>query len=420
LYQFYFHFSRSAAGFGAITSLSFHPTTDIAATTSDIGEFKVWTRQIVRTPPARTKNNSTHTNNNETPGKGLVEDVVSTWRCAAVGTHKNEPLTASAFSSDGSVLALGSVTGGISLWDATQTALLGVLPPALNATAVGVPLGAASIKKLVFLNKSPLLVACLHGGLAVYNLLTMRCEWSVQINTGVGAVVADPVSPHWAVVLAAPSTNENIGGGNGKISTTASKQQQKQQQGVVVFKGGEEIPVGAWRVNRASQSQNQRMSHTSVSGTALAFVPNGTPLYAATVAATGEGTRRANGTSTSGESPLVVLTADREYSIAARTTGTGTNAGVSKGLADNTGNNRFTAVSGFEAMYGRSAKVASEINKDEKNKKGVEAAAAAAERGVDVSQLSELFDAPSHALPPMGTLCPAFLEFMITGGSEKK
>ncbi|KAG7669082.1 hypothetical protein Ndes2526B_g00805 [Nannochloris sp. 'desiccata'] len=399
---------RSAAGFGAITSLAFHPIADIAATTSDIGEFKLWTRQIVRTSPNSTKNN-----HHESTGKGLVEDVVSTWRCAAVGTHKNEPLTASAFSSDGSVLALGSVTGGISLWDATQTALLGVLPPALNSTTVGVPLGAASTKKLVFLNKSPLLVACLHGGLAVYNLLTMRCEWSVQINAGVGAVVADPVSSHWAVVLATPSTN-----GTGKAST--SKPHQKtQQQGVVLFNGGDEIPVGAWRVNRAGQSQ---VPASSVAGTALAFVPSGTPLHAATVDPSSEGNVRTNGVSTRGESPLIVLTGDREYSIATRATGTtgaSTNAGGSKGgvngLADTGNGTRSAAVSGFEAMYGHSAKVGVENNKD-KNTAGATAEAGS----VNLSQWGALFDAPSHALPSMGTLCPAFLEFMITGGGEKK
>lgn len=333
-----------------------------------------------------------------------------------MGTHKNEPLTASAFSSDGSVLALGSVTGGISLWDATQTALLGVLPPALNASAV--PLGGVSIKKLVFLTKSPLLVACLHGGLAVYNLLTMRCEWSVQINTKVGDVVADPVSSHWAVVLAAPSTSNTLG-----KSSITSRQQQKQQQAVVLFNGVDEIPVSAWRVNRTGQSQSQRMNHTSVAGTALAFVPIGSPLHAATVVASSaaEGSKKSSSACVSGESPLIVLTADREYSIAARAaTGTSTNAdgskGGVKGLAD-AGNNRYGAVSGFEAIYGHSAKVAGENNKD-KNKRGAEAAAALGDVGV--SQWGALFDAPSHALPPMGTLCPAFLEFMITGGSEKK
>jgi hypothetical protein len=385
--------------------LAFHPTTDIAATTSDIGEFKLWARQIVRTPSTSTKNSSKKEESSK-ESKGLVEDVVSTWRCVSVGTHKNEPFTASAFSSDGSVLALGSVTGGISLWDATQTALLGVLPPAMNSSTAGVPLGAAWIKKLVFLNKSPMLVACLHGGLAVYNLLTMRCEWAVQITNGVGAVVADPISSHWAVVLAAPSSTSTS---NKTSRTNISNAVKQQQQGVVLFNGGEEVPVGAWRVNRAGQSQSQRVVN-HVAGTALAFVPVSTPLHAATVGA---------GVNTS---PLVVLTGDREYSIAAQITTTGPSSSSSaisnqKGLSGI--NNKDAAVSGFEALYGHSAKVAVEQNKNKNNGDGDDSSGAA---GVRVSQWGALFDAPSHALPPMGTLCPAFLEFMITGGgtSEEK
>jgi hypothetical protein len=106
------------------------------------------------------------------------------------------------------------------------------------------------------------------------------------------------------------------------------------------------------------------------------------------------------------------LTGDREYSIASRATtdlgsDNSSNPGASKsGLHGLANKNAAAAVSGFEAIYGHAAKV-------DKNNKMEESGNSGA---VNVSQWGALFDAPSHALPPMGTLCPAFLELMITGG----
>lgn len=405
--MFFLH--RSATGFGAVTALAFHPDTDLAATTSDIGEFKIWTRQTLRVAP------KPNTNNKENSQQTTTTEKLSTWRCAAVGTHRNEPLTAAAFSSDGSVLALGSVTGGVSLWDATQTALLGVLPPALTRpSAASVP-NAPMVRRLLFLANSPLLVALLNGGLAVYNLLTMRCEWAVEV-AGVGRIVSDPISSHWAVTLsspASPGTQHSARGtsttnsGSGVARSTSSKVSSS-DQGIVMFRGAEESPVGAWRVSRAGPP-----------GTlSIAFVPPATPLHVAAVEA---------GANLPGASPLVVLTADREYAVARKS---GSSKGTTEGTAglstsgigkDNVARagGAGVGVSSFETLYGRSARV------EQQREQGGGAAAAVEVGGSGLGvggrpPWAALFDAPSHALPPMGTLCPAFLELMVTGGGQSE
>ncbi len=367
-----------------MTALAFHPTEDVAATASDTGEFKVWVRQAVRSSGKKEKESA--------------EDAVkaaSTWRCAAVGSHRAEPLTAAAFSGDGSVLALGAAAGGLSLWDARQTALLGVLPPAFAPGAA--PAAACRVRRLQFVAGTPLLVAALAGGLAVYNLLTMRCEWAVQVE-GVGALAVDPSSPHWAVVLSAlPPASTAGGAGHGKKKAAAAAGssggavggKDVKEQGVVVFKGAGEVPVGAWRLRRAGPS-----------GTvAVAFVPGGTPLAAAAAE---------TGVCLPGCSPLVVLSGDREYSVARRA---GADAAAMAGATVGAGLAAAAAEgpSGFESMYGRSARVDTAA--------GV-GAAGVEEAGAGRPAWAALFDAPSHALPAMGTLCPAFLEAMVIGGGS--
>ena len=357
--------NRSTPGFGAVTSLAFHPTADIAATTSDTGEFKIWARQALRSL-----------------SKVGVPTAQSTWRCEAIGAYGgDEPLTASAFSSDGSLLALGSVYGGISLWDATQTALLGVLPPAVQRPVEdgnGV-LSALPVRQLFFLSDSPFLVAALVGGLAVYNLLTMRCEWAVEVD--VGGLAADPSSLHWAALLSNTASNS-------KSTTSAEK-----DRGLVVFQGASEVPVGAWRVHRAGGPE----------GISVAFVPRGTPLYAAA---------EETGVTLPGCSPLVVLTTNREYAVAwteRRRKEKPLSSGEARTISTALGSENPSA---FEAMYGKSARA-------EVQEQDVGRATLAADVGSGKPSWAALFDAPSHALPPMTTLCPAFLELVVMGGQDK-
>lgn len=341
-----------------------HPTMDLAATTSDAGDFKIWTRHHVRT-----KTNSASASGVDGASRA------TTWRCAAVGSHRNEPFTASAFSHDGSVLAVGSATGGVTLWDATEVALLATLPPALlhTSTPAGAPSPSAAVRHLLFLSRSPLLVAVFAGGVAVYNTLTLRCEWAIHLD--LTAVAADPSSDHWAAVLSGTSNAQHAQQGTGAAL----------ERGVVVFKGAEEIPRAAWRARRAGP------------GTSVVFAPHGTPLHTA-----------AAPVALPGCSPLFIVTSEREYSMGR---GQGTTAealGSAAAAAEGPLASRAQSFgpSAFQGLYGRSAAV---------EKVGDAAGVAGVADIGGRPAWAALLDAPSHALPAMGTLCPAFLELVALG-----
>jgi hypothetical protein len=307
-----------------------------------------------------------------------------------VGSHRGEALTACAFSRDGSVLALGGGGGGVTLWGAAQTALLAVLPP---------PPGAGSpVRQLLFLARSPLLVAVSQGGVAVYDLLTRRCVWAADV--ALGAAAADPGSPHWAAVVLRSAGGGGAGGAGGAPAAAAAAGGDKQQRGgegegegeggVVAFRGAERAPAGAWALRRAGRAGG------GAAAAALAFAPPGTTLHAAGAAA-----------SLPGMSPLLVLTAGREYGLARRD-----GAPPAAAAAALRRREAFPPTA-FEAMYGQPAAAAAAA---------AAAAEAAAEPAVEARAVggrpawAALFDAPSHALPPLGTLCPAFLELLVGGG----
>lgn len=335
-------------------------------TTSDTGEFKIWTRQALRSLSS-----------------AGVPITQSTWRCGAVGTHRDEPLTASSFSSDGSLLALGSVYGGISLWDATQTALIGVLPPAVQRP-IESGVGALPVRQLFFLSDSPFLIASLVGGLALYNLLTMRCEWATEVE--VGAIAVDPSSLHWAALLSDTASNSKS---TAHVKGTTAPERDR---GLVVFQGANEVPVGAWRVQRAGGPE----------GISVAFVPRGTPLYVAA---------EDTGVTLPGCSPLVVLTTNREYAVAwTQKSKKVPSSGEARTVSTALGSGKLSA---FEAMYGKSARA--EVQEQEEGG----ATQLVSDIGRGKPNWSALFDAPSHALPPMTTLCPAFLELVVMGGQDK-
>jgi hypothetical protein len=88
----------------------------------------------------------------------------STWMCAAVGGFCGEPLASAAFSPDGSVLAVAGGGGVITIWDAQQTEMLGVLPPlpppqGQQQGGVGTGCAAPAVRQMVFLTDSPHLVS---------------------------------------------------------------------------------------------------------------------------------------------------------------------------------------------------------------------------------------------------------------------
>ena len=110
-------------------------------------------------------------------------------------------MTASAFSSDGSVLAVAA-GAKVTLWDPESCRLAAVLSLAPEHQALGLPL-----TKLAFVRGSPFLVGCSDGFLTVWNLLTATLQWALDVP--VSALAADPVHARFAIAV--PSLEQQKG-----------------------------------------------------------------------------------------------------------------------------------------------------------------------------------------------------------------
>ncbi|KAG7966151.1 hypothetical protein I3843_08G035500 [Carya illinoinensis] len=96
-----------------ISAVAFHPTRNVAVSSSYGGDFKLWVC------------------NDEIQEKGLMLQN-SGWACLAVGAYKKKPMTAAAFSCDGSVLAVAAETV-ITLWDPNKNVLVAVIGETLTS-----------------------------------------------------------------------------------------------------------------------------------------------------------------------------------------------------------------------------------------------------------------------------------------------
>lgn len=158
---------------------------------------------------------------------------------------------------------------------------------------------------------------------------------------------------------------------------------------VLLFDAASAAPTAAWALPDARAS-------------ALLFALPGTPLAAA-------------GGGGAATSQLLILTHDRRF-VVARPPGVAsalTAAEVAASTAATAASGTAVAEStagavGYEAAFGRlqDARKAGGPA-DRETAAAAEAAAAAA------GSWQSLFDAPSHVLPPLSVLCPAFLELMI-------
>ncbi|OWM87006.1 hypothetical protein CDL15_Pgr016043 [Punica granatum] len=111
-----------------VSSIAFRPNRLMAVTTSKGGDFKIWVCK------------------DETQQKNELGQS-SGWVCHAVGAYKKKPMTAAAFSADGSVLAVAAETV-ITLWDPDRNVLVAVLGDTFSP-----------IKTLSFIGQSEYLVA---------------------------------------------------------------------------------------------------------------------------------------------------------------------------------------------------------------------------------------------------------------------
>lgn len=341
---------QANGGADAVTSLAFHPTDNLVATTSQGGEVKVWGCQQISS--SISKNNK--------------KKKESTWRCRWIGSYKNQPMTSAAFSSDGTVLAISTSDGTITLWNPYEATMLGIVsaPTSPNNSH-------ATITHLIFIQDSPYLVSAGPESLVLYNILTMDIEWAVVIP--VVDIKADPSVQHFAVVLAA-------------------SQQTNMMHLVLAFKAPSSAPFAGWTVRGTDQGNAQ-----------IVFGLPGTVSHSLLSAV-----------SPTGMSPLLIIGQDRQYSVARKSADGGKASQKERkrkslGLAGLQGSANTSA---FEALYGKLEK------KTEKQRKA--AAMLQQNNGLQSSTIEELFDAPSHALPPMETLCPAFLNLIVVHQSGEE
>ncbi|KAG0623323.1 hypothetical protein M758_3G165500 [Ceratodon purpureus] len=155
-----------------ISALSFQSRERMAVSCSDT-EFKIWV-----------------------PHERRASRV--SWRCRSVGSYRQRPILAAAFSSDGSILAVAA-SEFLTLWNPATNSLVKVL-----SNAVVHPL--QPIHHLAFVNQSNCLVAASSGErplLTVWDVSTLSVRWSQAIS--VESLSVDPIRANFAVLAGVPS-----------------------------------------------------------------------------------------------------------------------------------------------------------------------------------------------------------------------
>eukprot|EP00123_Amoebidium_parasiticum_P010104 comp19891_c0_seq1/m.24091 comp19891_c0_seq1/g.24091 ORF comp19891_c0_seq1/g.24091 comp19891_c0_seq1/m.24091 type:complete len:873 (-) comp19891_c0_seq1:315-2933(-) len=176
-----------------LTSVSASSREGVAASTSLDGTFKLWVF-------------------NDT------KEGSSWWDCAATGTFRSLPATASDFSHDGSLLAV-AFEQTVTLWAPSTGALAGTLNQGNQA---------GSVTSLVFVPGTAYLAAATQNTVTVWNLLTGSAWWSLPVHSS--HIAAHPSQGTLALCL------PHASGGTQIVVVEASGPK-------VVALGGEEGPV---------------------------------------------------------------------------------------------------------------------------------------------------------------------------------
>ncbi|CAI0427437.1 unnamed protein product, partial [Linum tenue] len=156
--------------------------------------------------------------------------------------HRKKPMTAAAFSPDGSVLAVAAETV-ITLWDPDKNLLLAVIGEAITP-----------IVTLSFVGNSDHLVSASWGlkpQLAVWSLLNLSICWSYRLH--VEAIASSPNSSSFAALILL-SESAGVYDSNEKSDKTVDGL-------ILLFDSAEPNPVAVWSVKKAR-------------GGALAFIRN--------------------------------------------------------------------------------------------------------------------------------------------------
>eukprot|EP01116_Phalansterium_solitarium_P023920 TRINITY_DN8595_c0_g1_i1.p1 TRINITY_DN8595_c0_g1~~TRINITY_DN8595_c0_g1_i1.p1 ORF type:complete len:1176 (+),score=463.09 TRINITY_DN8595_c0_g1_i1:143-3670(+) len=325
-----------------VTSLAYHPSRHLVVSTSRDSRFKLWHR-IDNERPA-------------TPGGPIVKEHA--WVCRSVGSYKGLRAKHSAFSADGSLLAVafGEV---ITLWNPATNVLLRELvayPPT------------SEIRRVAFVPKSGYLVASSRERLYVWDLLTCTVYWSVALD--VKEIAVDPEGGRFLV-----STRPS--------DPRAGKKAAKADY-LLLFETGSPSPKHSWRLDSPA--------------VLIAFVP---PAVLA----------KSQSRSTSTIFYLtslqeVFLLEEHKADLDLEAT-----PAVAAPLQSLEAESRA-----FEDLYSKlSVADAGPTRTAPGSKQHTKAAAPVAEVASSTPDgaIDALFSAPSHVLPPVSTLYRAFMDLLV-------
>ncbi|KAK1325326.1 hypothetical protein QJS10_CPA01g00831 [Acorus calamus] len=276
----------------------------------------------------------------------------SGWKCQSVGSYKGKPMTAAAFSADGSVLAAAAETV-VTLWDPDKNILVAVIGETVNP-----------IVHLSFIGKSEYLASVSRGSLpqlSVWNLSKLSISWSYKLY--VEAVTCSVDNSHFAVLSLITKSNNDAA-------------PQDHDGVILIFKAEDQIPAASWFVKKAS-------------GGGLSFLSKDPSLHH------GE-TMEENVSSLM----LVYINCDHEYVIFDPYGNE--DHQTSKIRRENPVHSEGPEPFGYASIYGELPEItAREIQVTQPSY-------APSERPWET-----IFSGPSHVLPPLTKLCSAFLASLL-------
>ncbi|XP_062204036.1 uncharacterized protein LOC133906224 [Phragmites australis] len=312
-----------------VSAVAFRPGRNMAVSSSFGGNFKVWVQSI--------------------SSQSSDERNYSGWRCQSVGSYKKKPMTAAAFSADGSVLAVAAESV-ITLWDPDNNALVGVIAETLSP-----------ITNLSFVGTSAFLMSICQSSqpqVAVWNVSSLSMQWSYRIFAE--AACCSPDGGEFAILalLSCPD--------GGTLP---------EQNGVILlFDAENPNPVASWSVKKAR-------------GGSISFVKSDISLDANTT-----GSRDGEALS------LVYVNGSHEYVIfdprkdeelvISKSTGKKIKA-------------EEPALIGYASIYG-------ELPKLESTKEVSDIPFIPSDRPWET-----IFSGSSHVLPPLTKLCSTFLSSLL-------